>query len=152
MVITMQGNWTVAVKSKSAAFPHRFVIAGAVIGNGVYSGNVGSSVFVIGTQWTIAIQNNPGSGYQLSDTQIKFPQAIGGNQVFDIQSNDAGTDEDFNDLILTCSTPQNINDFILYGNVTKYNCGCVFNPCRPLIVIESWPGLYQAIKNPILNP
>jgi hypothetical protein len=151
MIITMQGNWTVAVKSKSAAFPHQFVIAGAVFGNGVYPGTTGTSVFVVGSQWTIAIQNNPGSGFQLSETQLKFPQQIGGNYVFDIYSNDAGADSDFNDLILSCSAPRTINDFILYGSVSKYNCRCVFNPCRPLVVIESWPSLVEALKNPKLK-
>ena len=148
----MQGNWTVAVKSKLAAFPQQFIIANAITGNGVYPGIVGTSVDVTGEQWTIAIQNNPGTGFQLSDTQIKFPKTIGTNYVFDIHSNDAGKDSDFNDLVLTCSTPQNINDFIIYGNVSKYNCNCLFNPCRPeFVVIESYPAFKEALKNPRLK-
>ena len=38
MAITMQGSWTVSVKSKSAAFNQRFVISGATSGNGVHAG------------------------------------------------------------------------------------------------------------------
>lgn len=152
MIISMQGDWTVSVKSKSAAYSQRFVVQGAHTGNGVHSGTVGTSVDVTGDQWTIAIQNNPGSGYQLSDTQIKFPRAIGGNYKFDIRSNDAGGDQDFNDLILTCSTPVNINDFIIYGNVSLYSDSCLFNPCRRrFYVIETLEALKEAYRNPKLR-
>ncbi len=148
MIITMQGNWNVRVKSKSAAYSQRFVITGAVSGNGTHSGTVGTSVNVTGDQWSIAIQNNPGSGYQLSDTQIKFPRQVGGNYEFEIWSNDAGSDEDFNDLILACSTPVNINDFIIYGNVSLYSGRCLFNPCRKgPFVIETLAALKEALKN-----
>lgn len=152
MIISMQGNWEVAVKSKSAAYQHRFIIQGAYSGNGTYDGTAGTSVNVIGNQWTIAIQNKPGSGWQLSETQLKFPQQVGGNYEFEIWSNDAGVDSDFNDLILTCSTPVNINDFIIYGNVTLYSGRCIFNPCRRFpFVIETWPGLLKALKNPLIK-
>src|SRR4051812_1273597 len=112
MIISMQGNWTVRVKSKNAAFPQRFIVNGATTGNGSHAGTVGSSVAVTGTQWSIAIQNDPGTGFQLSDTKLTFPHQVGGNYEFDVQSNDAGGDQDFNDLVLTCSTPAAINDFI----------------------------------------
>ena len=152
MIISMQGNWTVRVKSKDAAFPQRFVISGATTGNGVHAGTVGTTVAVTGTQWTIAIQNNPGSGFQLSDTKITFPHQTGGNYEFDIQSNDAGGDQDFNDLVLTCSTPATINDFVVYGNVTLYSGRCIFNPCRRgPYVIESVAALRDALKNPKLR-
>src|SRR5258706_4194292 len=148
MIISMQGNWTVTVKSKSAAFPQRFVIQGAFINNGPHAGIPGTSVFVTGNQWSIAIQNNPGTGFQGSSTQLKFPHKNGGNYEFDIVSNDAGGDEDYNDLILTCSTPVNINDFIIYGNVTLYNQRCIRNPCRQFpFVIETQAGLAAALKN-----
>jgi hypothetical protein len=88
----------------------------------------------------------------LSDTQLKFPQQVGGNYEFEIWSNDAGVDSDFNDLILTCSTPVNINDFIIYGNVTLYSGRCIFNPCRRFpFVIETYPGLLKALKNPLIK-
>ncbi len=152
MIISMQGNWEVAVKSKNASYQHRFIIQGAASGNGSHNGTTGTSINVTGDQWTIAIQNKPHSGWQLSDTQIKFPKQIGGNYEFEIWSNDAGSDEDFNDLILTCSTPVNINDFILYGNVKLYSGRCIFNPCRKFpFIIETYPGLKKALKNPLIK-
>ena len=152
MIISMQGNWTVRVKAKSAAFPQRFIISGATTGNGTHAGTVGTTVAVTGAQWTIAIQNDPGTGFQLSDTKITFPQHVGGNYQFDIESNDAGADQDFNDLVLTCSTPATINDFIVYGNVTTYSGRCIFNPCRRgPFVIETGAALRDALKNPKLR-
>ena len=145
----MQGNWTVRVKSKSAAFPQRFIISGAAIGNGVYNGSTTTpAVNVTGSLWSISIQNNPGSGFQLSGTRIKFPTITGGNYTFDIESNDAGGDADFNDLILTCSTPALADDFIIYGNVSLYSGLCRFNPCRPrLVVIDTYTQLLKALEN-----
>jgi hypothetical protein len=152
MIVSMQGNWTVRVKSKNAAFDQRFIITGAATGNGTHPGTVGTTVAVTGAQWTIAIQNNPGTGFQLSDTRIKFPQQVGANYEFEIESNDAGADQDFNDLILTCSTPVVINDFVLYGNVSLYSGRCIFNPCRRgPFVIDTYPGLLDALKNPLLR-
>ena len=149
MIITMQGNWTVRVKTRSADFPQRFIISGATSGNGTYNGvTTTPAVSVTGSHWTIAIQHNPGTGFQLSDSKIIFPQQVGGNYEFDIQSNDSGADEDFNDLILTCSTPAAPNDFILYGNVSLYSGGCVFNPCRrDIFVLETPSALQAALKN-----
>jgi hypothetical protein len=149
MIISMQGNWTVTVKSKNAAYQQRFVVQGATTGNGVHSGAPGTSVYVTGNQWSIAIQHNPGTGWQLSYTKLQFPHQSGGNYLFDILSDDSREDADFNDLILTCSTPVNINDFIVYGNVTLYSGRCIFNPCRqyPYYVIDTYPGLLAALKN-----
>ncbi len=152
MIISMQGNWTVSVKSKSAAFDQRFVVSGATSGNGVHAGTPGTSVAVTGVQWSIAIQNNPGTGFQLSGTMLKFPHKVGGNYEFEIWSNDAGGDQDFNDLILTCSTPATINDFIVYGNLALYSGRCIFNPCRRgPFVIDTLAGLQEALINPKLR-
>ena len=61
MAIPMQGSWTVSVKSKNAAFPQRFIVAGAASGNGTYVGDVSTApVLVTGANWRIQIQNNPG--------------------------------------------------------------------------------------------
>ena len=153
MYITMQGNWNVSVKSKSAAFAQRFVICGAITGNGTYSGVVGAAtVPVTGSLWTINIQNNPGSGFQNSDSRIKFPSVVGSNIVFDIESNDAGSDTDFDDLILTCKTPNNWNEYVMYGNASCYSGSCYFNPCyRGWLVIESQVAFEAALKNPYLS-
>ncbi len=149
MLITMQGTWTIKVKAKNASFPQRFIISGATTGNGIYVATTAlPAVTVKGRQWTIAIQNNPGPGFQLSDTRIKYPTKVGGNYQFDIQSNDAGADIDFDDLVLTCTTPATINDFIIYGNTTLYKGRCLFNPCRQnIFVIETWASLLAALKN-----
>ncbi len=153
MSITMQGSWTVSVKSKNASYPQRFKIAGAASGNGTYSGVVSTPpVLVTGGSWSITIQNNPGSGYVDSADQIKFPAISGGLYRFDIESNDAGPDQDFNDLILTCSTPQTATDFVLYGSVSYYSSGCLFNPCYPRwVIIDSYASLAEAVKYPVLK-
>ncbi|RZM05170.1 MAG: hypothetical protein EOO88_55270, partial [Pedobacter sp.] len=148
MIVSMQGNWTVTVKSKSAAYPQRFIITGSTNGkDGSYAGTVGTNVSVMGTQWSIAIQNDDGTGYQLSDTKINFPIKTGTLVQFDIQSNDAGSDKDFNDLVLTCSSAFSESDFLIYGNVTRYT-GCLINPCiRKWLVIDSYAAFKEAMKN-----
>lgn len=152
MSINMQGSWTVSVKSKSAAFEQQFIISGADSGNGTYKGLVStSSVLVTGDSWTITIQNKPGSSWVNSDDQITFPTTSGGIVRFDIESNDAGGDEDYNDLVLTCSTPESATEFIIFGNVKCYS-GCVFNPClRRWIVIDTVADLNLALANPLLR-
>jgi hypothetical protein len=149
----MQGSWTVSVKSKSAAFPHRFRIIGAASGNGTYPGNVSTPpVAVSGATWTLTIQNDPGTGWVDSDDQIAFPTASGGMVRFDVQSNDAGPDEDFNDLILTCSMPESATEFVVYGNASCYSGGCIFNPClRRWVVIETAEALKLALASPVLR-
>jgi hypothetical protein len=153
MFISMQGNWLVRVTAKNAAYNQRFIVTGADSGNGTYNGTVGTAVYVTGEQWSLAIQNNPGSGYQLSDTMLKYPKKIGSRYEFEIWSNDAGSDTDFNDLILTCSAWVNVNDFLIYGNVSLYSGPCIFNPCRRFgpWVIETPGALLEALKNPILK-
>jgi hypothetical protein len=153
MSIKMQGMWLVRVKSKTAAFAQEFKIEGASTGNGVYSGNPGTpEIFVNGSNWSITILNNPGSGFIPSEMQIKFPVALAGYYQFDIESNDAGGDADFNDLILTCRTPIDANDYIVYGNVSYYEGFCLFNPCNPrYVVIDTAAALKEAIINPSLR-
>jgi hypothetical protein len=152
MIITMQGNWTIAVKTKNASYAQRFMVQGAVSGNGTYDGTVGTTVNVVGSQWSISVQNKPSTGWQASQTKLKFPQKIAGKYEFEILSNDAGNDSDFDDLILTCSAPININDFIIFGNVTLYSGNCIFNPCRKFpYVIDTLEGLRAALKNPTIG-
>jgi hypothetical protein len=150
----MQGSWTLHVKTKAAAYPQQFIVSGAVSGNGTYSGVVGATpVYVTGPQWSIAIMHDPGTGFQLSDMKLKFPQQIGGQYQFDIQSNDTGNDQDFDDLVLTCSIPVSPNEFIVYGNVSTYKGNCIFNPClrKGPFVIESKYAFEWAYKNPHLK-
>lgn len=152
MAIPMQGSWTISVKSKDAAFSQRFVIAGADSGNGTYVGEVGTpAISVIGDNWRIQIQNNPGSGFVNSVEQVKFPTASGLQYQFDIESNDGGGDNDFNDLILTCATPVTKTDFIVYGNATSYSGRC-FAPCwQGWFVIDSYSALVEALGYPAIR-
>ncbi len=154
MAINMQGSWTVRVKSKSAAFAQRFVISGASSGNGTYAGNTGTpAVAVTGSAWAITIENDQGSGHWVASKDvITFPAVSGPNVQFDIRSDDAGGDLDFNDLVLTCSTAHTLEDFIVYGNVSYYTGFCRFNPCfRFSLVIDNLAGLLAALENPYLR-
>lgn len=147
----MQGSWTVTATVKSAAFPQRFIITGAITGNGIYSGIPGTSVAVTGDQWAIGIQHDPGNGYRSSDLRVKSPVMSGGNYVFNIESNDSGGDLDFNDLILTCWTPVGVDDYLVFGHVSSY-WGCQYNPCyRRAIVIDTAVALQKAVQNPALR-
>ncbi|HEX6745798.1 MAG TPA: hypothetical protein VF092_00685 [Longimicrobium sp.] len=149
MAINMQGAWSISVKAKNADFPQRFVVTGAAVGNGAHPGNPGApAVYVSGAAWSVQVQNNPGDGWVNSDEQIKFPTVNLGQVQFDIQSNDAGSDQDFDDLVLTCSTPRTESDFVVYGHVSHYEPRCIFNPCRrrwPL-VIDHAVALSEALK------
>ena len=153
MLISMQGSWTVSVKSKSAAFPQKFTIIGANTGNGTYTGEVTTApVNVTGNQWSIGISSDPGTGFQASKTRIKFPQKIGNKYVFDIESNDSGNDTDFDDLVLTCSTTAFLSEYLIYGNVTLYSGPCWINPCFwKWIVIDTYESLLTALEIPQLK-
>src|SRR5262245_38889210 len=104
MFISMQGTWTIHVKSIESDYPRRFVISGAASQNGNHTATSGMSpITVTGNLWTIATQFNSGAGFQQSDTRIKFPVQQGGQYRFDIESNDDPNFVDWDDLILTCS-------------------------------------------------
>jgi hypothetical protein len=138
MAITMQGAWTIRVSTKNAALPQRFTISGAATGNGTYTGTVGTSVFVTGTQWSLNIQHQPsGQPWRDSAQRIGFPGVAGGLLRFDIRSNDSGADADYDDLVLSCSLPASASDYVVYGTVKTYAGTCLFNPCRnDYIVID----------------
>ncbi|WP_117880514.1 hypothetical protein [Aureibaculum luteum] len=150
MPIKMQGAWFVRVKSKSASFAQRFIISGANQGNGTYNGVVSDNeYFVSGNSWNIAIQNKPSSSssYVNSTMKLKFPQIVGGEYRFNLESNDSGGDADFNDLILSFRTPATPEDYVVYGNISYYK-GCLINPCWRLIVIDTYPKLKEVLINP----
>lgn len=136
MTISMQGSWTVSVKSKNASWAQRFVIEGS--SNGV-DGNYNETsppVFVSGTQWGITIQHNPSgpmSWRQSRHRMVRF-RTSGGQFLFDIESDDSGadSDEDFNDLILTCAMTQSTSEYVVYGKIRSYSGLCLFNPCYPI--------------------
>jgi hypothetical protein len=151
MSLAMQGSWTVSVKSKSAAAPQRFTISGAATGNGthVVSGST-AAVPVSGPHWRITIEAQQGSVWKPSVMRFKNPVQSGSLVKVDIESNDFGADQDFNDLILTCTMPTSSADFVIYGHATSYSGPCWFNPCfRFHLVIDSLAQLSQALKNPV---
>ena len=154
MALPMQGSWTVAFKSKNAAFAQRFVIAGAASGDGIYAGVAATPpVVVTGSSWSINIQHNPGGGWINSEMQFKFPTVSGGRYRVDIESDDSGGDLDFNDFVVACSTPVTLTDFVVFGNVSCYSGRCVFNPCYPypFLAIESAIALQEALQRPVLR-
>jgi hypothetical protein len=145
----MQGSWTVAVKFlEPGATPQRFIISGAITGNGTYDSST-PPILVTGSAWSIDVQHDPGGGFIDSFAQITFPTNNGTNYSFDIQANDDEIDPVFDDLILTCTTPVTPNDFILFGNVSWY-AGCIFTPCRrfPSVIIDSAVALEAALLRP----
>ncbi len=154
MTINMQGSWTVSVKSAEAFEPpQRFIISGAATGNGTHAASTATApIHVTGDHWTITIQMNPGSGFVDTPDQITFPTMSGGNYRFDIQANFPADDPVYDDVILTCSTPVTLEDFLIFGNVSYYTDTCIFNPCfLPYLVIETPAALAAALRNPILR-
>jgi hypothetical protein len=154
MAINMQGSWTVSVKSVEAFEPaQRFVVSGAASGNGTYvAAATTPPVHVTGDHWSISVQMNRGSGFVEIADQITFPVVTSGEYHFDIQANSPPNDPVFDDVILTCSTPVTLEDYIIYGNVSYYSDSCIFNPCfLPFLVIDTPAALAAALRNPTLK-
>ena len=154
MAITMQGSWTVTVKSKSAAFEQRFVVSRPGNPDIVVNGVAGNSLFVSAPQWSVNVQSRSSSSAPWIDSRqrISSPSVSGGLVHFDINTDDTGGDLDFNDLILTCSMPVSASEFVVYGKVQTYSGRCIFNPCFPwYYVIETPVALQQALGNPDLR-
>jgi hypothetical protein len=150
----MQGAWTVAVKSKSAAFSQRFVVSRPGHPDNIVDGNPGNSLFVNAPQWAIHVQNRAGSGQPWIDSaqRISFPTVSGGLLHFDINTNDPGGDQDYNDLVLTCSMPVAASEFVVYGKAQTYAGRCLWNPCYPwYYAIETPAALRQALLIPDLR-
>ena len=154
MAITMQGAWTVTVKSKSAAFAQRFVVSRPGSPDIIVDGVPGNSVFVNAPQWSINVQSRAGSGQPWLDSaqRITFPTISGGLLKFDINTNDTGGDKDYDDLVLTCSLPVSASEFVVYGKAQTYSGRCYWNPCyRWYYAIETQAAFLQALQNPDLR-
>ena len=136
MTVGMQGSWTVSVKSKSAAWPQRFRIAGSTNGvDGLYD-ETSPPILVNGPQWGITVEHNPPGpvSWRASRYRIANQHTSGGQFLFDIETDDfglSGGDQDFNDLILTCSMSLADSEYVVYGTVRAYSGFCYFNPCFP---------------------
>lgn len=154
MAITMQGAWTVTVKSKSAAYDQRFVISRPGNPDIIDDGVPGNSVFVSAPQWVVNVQSQAGPGHPWldSDQRISFPSVSGGLLSFDINTNDTGGDKDYNDLVLTCSMPVAASEFVVYGKAQTYAGRCFWNPCYPwYYLIDSRAALLKAYAIPELR-
>ncbi|HEV2722832.1 MAG TPA: hypothetical protein VG323_22600 [Thermoanaerobaculia bacterium] len=154
MAITMQGSWTVSVKSAEAFEPkQRFIISGAISGNGTYGGATSTPpVHVTGTGWQITVQILQGSTWITEHDRITFPHVSGGQYRFDIEANRPDNDPDWDDLILTCSRPVSWDTFVIYGSVSHYSGNCLFNPCnRRFLAIETQAALTAALQHPVLR-
>lgn len=149
MTIALQGTWLVSVKSKEAAWPQRFRIEGSSNGkDGTYS-HTTPPTLVMGSQWGITIEHNPTGpiSWTPSRERINNYRTEDGQFKFDIRSDDIGGDEDFNDLVLTCSMPLSSSDYVIYGSAKSYEGWCWYNPCYPLyVVVESMAQLDHLLK------
>lgn len=153
MTIAMQGSWTVSVKSKNASWAQRYVIHGSTNGvDGEYY-DTSPPVFVNGSEWGITVQHNPSgpvSWIQSRTRMVRF-RISGGQFLFDIESNDTGGDEDFDDLILICAMTQSPTDYVVYGTIKSYSGICPFNPCFPhsYYVVDTPYQLAELLKNKV---
>ena len=57
MAVTIQGDWSVKVTLKNAAFDQRFIVSGSIVSDGVYPGTIGTRIQAGGANWMIRIQN-----------------------------------------------------------------------------------------------
>jgi len=154
MPINMQGPWTVSVRSKElGSSPQRFTIAGADTGNGTYNGDPATPpVNATGSAWSITVEHDTGGGFTTSFDRITFPTESGGNYTFDIQANDDDVDPVYDDVILTCTTPVTLFDYVIYGNASHYSDTCIFNPCFLYYLVIDTPAAFaRALANPTLR-
>jgi hypothetical protein len=131
VAITMQGNWTLRIKTRNTACAQRFIISGATTGSGTYDETVGNAALVSGAQWSLQLQHQPtGQPWRDSMERISWPCVEEGLLRFEIASTDGGLGDDHDDLVLSCSLPASQSDYVVYGNVKTYSGGCLFNPGR----------------------
>ncbi|HET7792399.1 MAG TPA: hypothetical protein VFL64_03345 [Rhizobacter sp.] len=131
MAISMQGSWTLRVAGLNAAYAQRFIVRGAERGNGTYDGIIGKAVFVSGRHWSLQVQHRPGRRPWADSLQrIGLPRVEGGLLRFELASNDGGLDNDYDDLVLSCSLPVSQADHVVYGSVTRHVGSGPFNPRR----------------------
>jgi hypothetical protein len=109
-------------------------------------------VHVSGSQWTLTVQHNPTGpiSWSPSAERLGTPYLAGDQLKFDIRSNDAGGDADYNDLVLTCTMQRSDVEYVLHGRVRTYSGLCRFNPCFPYpwLVIDSAANLVDLLRYP----
>jgi len=102
MAVVVQGDWTVKVTVKNAAFDQRFVVSGSAASDGTYPGTVGTRIEAAGANWSIQIQNRSSASNPWVDSDMRIgPETPSGISVIRVvESNDQGGDVDFDDLVL----------------------------------------------------
>lgn len=111
MPIQLQGNWTVQLVSQPIDQPQRFIIGGAVTGNGIYSDTYTTPIGVTGVNWSIDVQeegswsNQPGKW--ISSTNIRRTDIVieNGYEVFFLEADDYRGGVNYDDLVLRLSRP-----------------------------------------------
>lgn len=111
MPIQLQGNWTVQLVSQPIDQPQRFIISGAIIGNGIYSDTYTTPIGVTGINWSIDVQeegswsNQPGKW--ISSTNIRRTDIVieNGYEVFYLEADDYRGGVNYDDLVLRLSRP-----------------------------------------------
>jgi hypothetical protein len=154
MPITMQGSWTIQVKSCHAAYAQRFVVEGADSGNGMHEGIVGRRLFVTGRQWTLQVQHRPTRGrWHDSAQRLGLPGVDGGLLRVELGANDGGLDDHYDDLVLACSLPVSRAEHVVYGSVTSHEGELPFNPRRDdYLVIDTVADLARVLaRHPSLR-
>lgn len=154
MAITLQGNWTVHVRARDAAYAQRIVVEGAEVGSGPCDGTVGRRLYVSGAQWTLKVQHRPtGQGWRDSMLRLGLPSVACGLLRVDIASNDGGLDEAYDDLVLECSLPISRCEHVVYGEVTVHDGSSPFNPRRDDYLVIEAPVDVQALceRHPALE-
>lgn len=109
MAVTIQGDWSVKVTLKNAAFDQRFIVSGSIVSDGVYPGAIGTRIQAGGATWMIRIQNRASASNPWVDSDMRLgPETPSGISVIRVvESNDQGADQDFDDLVLELRKKQN---------------------------------------------
>lgn len=139
MGITMQGHWTLQVKSSSSACLQRFTIAGADLGNGTYDTAPGMTVPVTGARWTVSFEHRVvARPWCESRARIGLPIMAGGLLRLELTARHGAPDQNhLGALVLSCTAPAQAAEHVVYGSVKGYSGAAFFNPCRhDYIVID----------------
>jgi hypothetical protein len=146
MAITLQGNWTVHVRARDAAYAQRIVIEGSEACDGVHDGIVGRRLYVKGAHWCLRVQHRPtGQGWRDSMLRLGLPRVESGLLRVEIGSNDGGLDDDYDDLVLECSLPISRCEHVVYGEVTAHDGATPFNPRRDDCLVIDAPVDARAV-------
>ena len=118
----MQGSWLRQSQIKECRFcTQEFQIQGAVIGNGTLCRQYfHTEIFVTGSNWSITILNNPRPGFHSIRNVNQIPGIRRALFIRHWIERCRQRCRDFNDLVLTCRTPIDADDYLIYGHIGYY--------------------------------